>query len=114
MHEEIRYPVCPHRNVAAAYQRFLGPDSGGFERFFPDERTQRVDGTLLIVRLRGRRAVRAVSQAVGEFNGVLSSAWSSTASAGYAFALSSGKDAMDLIGRTATLRFGSRPARLPV
>ena len=43
------YPVCPLRNVPAAYQRFLGPDSGGFERFFPAERAQRVDGTLLEV-----------------------------------------------------------------
>jgi hypothetical protein len=57
MHEEIRYPVCPHRNVAAAYQRFLGPDSGGIERFFPNARANRTDGTLLIVRLRGRKAV---------------------------------------------------------
>jgi hypothetical protein len=132
MHEEIRYPVCPHRNVAAAYQRFLGPDSGGIERFFPDARMQRVDGTLLIVRLRGRKAVsgavhelqraahgiglagRAASRTIGELNAALANAWSITASACWVFALSSGKDAMHLIGQTATLLFGSRPGRLPV
>jgi hypothetical protein len=131
MHEEIRYPVCPHRNVAAAYQRFLGNDSGGFERFFPNQRANRTDGTLLIVRLRGRRAVsgavhelqraahgmeragRAASRAIGGCNAALSNAWSITASACWVFALSSGKDATHLIGWTATLLFGSRSARLP-
>src|SRR2546430_1693512 len=115
MHEEIRYPVCPHRNVPAAYQRFFGPDSGGFERFFPDERMQRVDGTLLIVRLRGRKAVgrvkraaRTVSLAIGEFNSGLSNAWWSAALLCSAFAERSGKDAMHLIVQTATLLFGSR------
>lgn len=34
MHEEPLYRVCPHRNVAAAYERFLGPDSAGLDRFF--------------------------------------------------------------------------------
>jgi hypothetical protein len=116
MHQEIMYPVCPHRNVAAAFQRFLGPDSGGIERFFPDERARRVDGTLLIVRLRGRRAVsgavhelqraaRAASEAIGAFNSVLFVlAWIAAAS-GRAFIaklLSSG------------MLFGSRPVRLPV
>jgi hypothetical protein len=52
MHEEIRYPVCPYRNVPAAYQRFFGSDSGGIERFFPNALAQRTDGTLLIVRVR--------------------------------------------------------------
>ena len=132
MHEEIRYPVCPHRNVPAAFQRFLGPDSGGFERFFPDERMQRVHGTLLIARLRGRKAVsgafhelrraaRAIScsidglnAAMDGLNAALSGTWSSTAAACLAFALASGKDATRLIGQTATLLFGSRAARLPV
>jgi hypothetical protein len=88
MDEEIRYPVCPHRNVAAAYQRFLGPDSGGFERFFHDERTHRVDGTLLIVRLRGswalagavhdlQRAARNLSEAIAELNPALTRSWAS-------------------------------------
>src|SRR3970282_574797 len=36
--DEARYPVCPHRNVPAAYQRFHGPDSGGIERFLSHER----------------------------------------------------------------------------
>ena len=76
MHEEIRYPVCPYRNVPAAYQRFLGPDSGGIERFFPaGELTQRVDGTLLIVRLRSKKAVTGAAQAIGELNAVVCSAW---------------------------------------
>ena len=131
MHEEIRYPVCPHRNVPAAYQRFLGPDSGGFERFFPNLRANRADGTLLIVRLRGRRAVsgaihevqraahgmeragRAASRTIGEFNSGLSNVWWSTALLCWAFALRSGKDAMHLIVQTATLLFGSRSVRLP-
>ena len=33
MEENIFFPVCPHRNVEAAFQRFLGPDSGGIDRF---------------------------------------------------------------------------------
>jgi hypothetical protein len=43
MDECARYPVCPHRNVPAAYQRFHGPDSGGIERFFGDERMRVLD-----------------------------------------------------------------------
>ena len=113
MYEEIRYRVCPYRNVAAAYQRFLGPDSGGIERFFPDGRMQRVDGTLLIVRVRGKKAVTGVVHVVAEFNHRLSSAWALTASACHAFALASGENAMRLICRTAKLLFGSRPLRLP-
>jgi hypothetical protein len=61
MDEEIMYPVCPHRNVPAAFQRFLGPDSGGIERFFPDERAERVDETLLIVRRQRERATRVLA-----------------------------------------------------
>jgi hypothetical protein len=61
MDEEILYPVCPHRNVPAAFQRFLGPDSGGIERFFPDEGVDRVvDGTLLVVRRQRERATRVL------------------------------------------------------
>jgi hypothetical protein len=63
MHEEVLYPVCPHRNVPAAFQRFLGPDSGGIERFFPDERAERLDETMLIVRQQRDRATRVVSEA---------------------------------------------------
>ena len=91
MYEEIRYPVCPYRNVPAAYQRFLGPDSGGIERFFPaGELTQRVDGTLLIVRLRSQKAVTGASQAVGEFNAAVGFAWACTVSACQAFAMAAG------------------------
>ena len=118
------YRVCPLRNVPAAFQRFLGPDSGGFERFFPQQRMQRVDGTLLIVRLRGKKAVngafhhlqraaRATSGSIGHLNASLSGAWSLTASACTAFALSSGRDAMRLIAQTTALLFGPRASRLP-
>jgi hypothetical protein len=61
MDEEILYPVCPHRNVPAAFQRFLGPDSGGIERFFPDVRIDRVDGTLSIVRRQRARASQVLA-----------------------------------------------------
>jgi len=126
------YRVCQLRNVPAAFQRFLGPDSGGFERFFPDQRMHRVDGTILIVRLRGRKAVngavhelqrasRVLSSAMDRSNAALRGAWLSTATACVAIALRSGKDASQLIGQTATLigqtavlLFGSRQARLPV
>jgi hypothetical protein len=64
MQDEILYRVCPHRNVPAAFQRFLGPDSGGIERFFPDERAERLDGTLLIVRQQRERASRVLSEGV--------------------------------------------------
>jgi hypothetical protein len=64
MHEEILYPVCPHRNVPAAFQRFLGPDSGGIERFFPDERAERLDETILIVRHQRERASRVLFEGV--------------------------------------------------
>lgn len=36
--QPVLYPVCPHRNVPAAFERFYGPDSGGIGRFFVDER----------------------------------------------------------------------------
>ncbi|HEY7237995.1 MAG TPA: hypothetical protein VH600_02425 [Burkholderiales bacterium] len=88
MDEEIRYPVCPYRNVPAAYQRFLGADSGGIERFFPaGELTQRVDGTLLIVRLRSKEAVSGAAQVVGELNTAVCSAWVFTVAAGQALAV---------------------------
>jgi hypothetical protein len=87
MYEEIRYPVCPYRNVPAAYQRFLGHDSGGIERFFPGELAQRVDGTLLIVRVRSKKAVTGAAQVVGEFNAAVCSAWICAVAACQAFAL---------------------------
>ena len=90
MYEEIRYPVCPYRNVPAAYQRFLGHDSGGIERFFPGELSQRVDGTLLVVRLRSQKAVTGAAQVVGELNGAICSAWVCTVAACQAFALAAG------------------------
>lgn len=113
MDEEIRYPVCPLRNVPAAFQRFLGPDSGGFERFFPGAHAQRFDGTLLIVRLRGKKAMNGASRAIEDFNTGLARAWTLTAAGCLSFALESGNDAMRLIIRSATLLFGPRQARLP-
>jgi hypothetical protein len=61
MDEEIRYPVCPHRNVPAAFERFFGPDSGGLERFFPEARSFRLDDTVWEVRMKGRRVFALLS-----------------------------------------------------
>ena len=99
MYEEIRFPVCPYRNVPSAYQRFLGPDSGGIERFFPGELAQRYDGTVLIVRVRSKKAVSRATLAVGEFNVWLSHAWVRAVSTSHT-----------VFSRVATLLFGSRPA----
>ncbi|MFL6571456.1 MAG: hypothetical protein ACJ8G4_06870 [Burkholderiales bacterium] len=111
MYEEIRYPVCPFRNVPAAYQRFLGPDSGGIERFFPGELAQRYDGTVLVVRVHSQKAVTEAVQAVEEFNGWLSRAWVRGVSTSHAAAVAGANDLIRFIGRVATLLFGSRPAR---
>jgi hypothetical protein len=93
MDEEIRYPVCPYRNVPAAFQRFLGPDSGGIERFFPDSRAQQIDGTLLIVRLHGKRAVSGAVQALEDFNASLAITWTRSVSACSGFALAAVREA---------------------
>ena len=93
MDEEIRYPVCPYRNVPAAFQRFLGPDSGGIERFFPDARAQQFDGTLLIVRWHGKKAVSGAVQALEGFNACLASTWTRTVSTCSSFALAGARDA---------------------
>lgn len=111
MYEEIRYPVCPYRNVPAAFQRFLGPDSGGIERFFPGELNQRVDGTILVVRVRSQRAVTGASHAVGDVNAWLCSTWTRTVSTSQGFAGVTASEAMRLFNRVATLIFGPRPAR---
>ena len=100
MHEEIRHPVCPYRNVPAAYQRFFGPDSGGIERFFPNARAQQLDGTLLIVRVRGKRAFTGAVEAVEELNACLSSTWTRTVSTCSGFALAAARDAAHAIGLT--------------
>jgi hypothetical protein len=112
MDEEIRYPVCPYRNVPAAFQRFLGPDSGGIERFFPDARAQHIDGTLLVVRVHGRKAVSGAVQAIEDFNTCLSSTWTRTVLTCSTFASVGGRQAMHLASRLATLLF-ARPMRLP-
>jgi hypothetical protein len=62
MNEEIRYPVCPHRNVPAAFDRFFGPDSGGIERFFPEAPSFRLDDTVWEVRVKGRRVLETLSE----------------------------------------------------
>ena len=111
MFEEIRYPVCPYRNVPAAYQRFLGPDSGGIERFFPGELNQRVDGTILVVRVRSKKAVSGAAQAVGDFNTWLCSTWTRTVSISQDLAGKTAGEALRLLSRVATLIFGSRPMR---
>lgn len=100
MDEEILFPVCPLRNVPAAFQRFLGADSGGFERFFPGERMQRFDGTLLIVRVRSQKAMTRATYVMERV---------------HAFALASGQIASQLMIRAATLVvfFGVRPVRFP-
>jgi len=110
MQDEIKYPVCPFRNVPAAYQRFLGPDSGGIERFFPGELAQRYDGTVLVVRVHSKKAVSEAAQAVEEFNGWLSRAWVRAVSSSHELIVKVAKDAVRLYGRVATLVFGSRPA----
>ena len=51
MDAQTMYPVCPHRNVAAAYQRFLGPDSCGIERFFGDDHSLSADAVHAIASL---------------------------------------------------------------
>ena len=103
MDEEIRYPVCPYRNVPAAYQRFLGPDSGGIERFFPGELAQRYDGTLLIVRVRSKKAVTGAAQVVGEFNAAVCTAWAFAVCGCQAFVLAACASlgfARELLNRT--------------
>lgn len=74
MHEEIRYRVCPHRNVPAAFERFLGPDSGGIERFFPDQQGFRLDDTIWEVRVKGRHAMESAGQALHRTKLVVSDA----------------------------------------
>jgi hypothetical protein len=79
MDEEIKYPVCPHRNVPAAFQRFLGPDSGGMERFFPDQRIDRVDGTLSIVRRQRARASEVLAEGLALVRAILAVAITASA-----------------------------------
>src|SRR3954465_6050624 len=110
MHDETMYPVCPSAPVPAAYQRFLGADSGGIERFFPGELALGYDGTVLVVRVRSKKAVSEAAQAVEEFNGWLSRAWVRAVWSSHAFIVKVANDAVRLYGRAATLVFGSRPA----
>lgn len=113
MHEEIMYPVCPYRNVPAAFQRFLGPDSGGIERFFPEEHARRTDGTLLIVRMRGKSALAGAGRVLVQLNGTVS-AFAALAAAYGAQTLRRGRDAAYGMARWATLALALRHSRLPV
>ena len=82
MDEETLYRICPDRNVVAAFQCFLGPDSRGIDRFLGDERIHWSDDALLIVQARGRwalagivyrakRSRKAIARAVADFNSAL-------------------------------------------
>jgi hypothetical protein len=72
MDEQNLYPVCPHRNVASAYECFFGPDSRGLERFIAADGIQWANDALLIVRVQGRRVL---SGAVADFNPALTWWW---------------------------------------
>jgi hypothetical protein len=92
MDDETMYPVCSDRNVVSAFQCFLGPDSRGLDRFLGDERMHWAGDALFIVRAQGRWALagaahklrgaaRALSQAVADFNPVLTWWWIAASSA---------------------------------
>jgi hypothetical protein len=53
------YPVCPYRNVPAAFERFHGRDAGGVGRFFVDQPGRDPFATLLQALPRADRAVAA-------------------------------------------------------
>jgi hypothetical protein len=74
----------------------------------------RVDGTLLIVRLSGRKAMSGVAHALADFNTRLSHAWTATAAVCIALAVARGTEVTQLVSRAAVLLFGSRLARLSV
>jgi hypothetical protein len=67
MNEESLYPVCPHRNVPGAYERFHGPDSGGMERFFGDECARIEDAFAALARACERFEQRAAMCAVAGY-----------------------------------------------
>jgi hypothetical protein len=86
MDDETMYPVCSERNVASAFQCFLGPDSRGLDRFLGDERIHWAGDALLIVRAQSRwalagaahklqSAAQASSQAIADFNAVAARWW---------------------------------------
>jgi hypothetical protein len=92
MDDETMYPVCSDRNVVSAFQCFLGPDSRGLDRFLGDERMHWAGDALYIVRAQGRwalagaahklrSAAQALSQAVADFNPVLTWWWIAASSA---------------------------------
>jgi hypothetical protein len=116
MDEETLYPVCPARNVVAAFQCFLGPDSRGIDRFLGEERIHWADDALLIVQARGRWALAGVTyrlrqsgklfcDAVADFNRAL--AWWWTVSAYLVCALcSSGASSTAVCARYLAYRAG--------
>jgi hypothetical protein len=71
MEERTFYPVCPNRNVAEAFDCFLGPDSCQLDRFLNDQRVHRVSRARALVRAYRRRAyagatlgIRTVAQVI--------------------------------------------------
>jgi hypothetical protein len=78
MDAQTLYPVCPDRNVAAAYQCFFGPDSRGLERFFASEGVHWANDALFIVRHKG---AQVFSKAIAEFNPALTWWWVTTSAA---------------------------------
>jgi hypothetical protein len=99
MEEQTIYPVCPHRNVPAAFECFLGPDSRHLDRFLETQRMHRASRALALVTEQGRRAyggaargLRTVAlvipKAVADLNLILTLAWiSAWISATWAFAI---------------------------
>jgi hypothetical protein len=91
--EKRMYPVCPHRNVAAAFECFFGPDSRSLDRFLEVQRMRRTAEVMrrtaeavARARAQGRRAragaVRGlksgalvISKAVADLNLLLNLGW---------------------------------------
>jgi hypothetical protein len=98
MEQRTLYPVCPHRNVPAAFECFLGPDSRHLDRFLEDQRMDRAGRALASLRAQGRRVyagavggLRGVAlvipKAVADLNLILTLGWiSAWISATWAFA----------------------------
>jgi hypothetical protein len=83
------YPVCPDRNVPAAFECFFGPDSGSLERFLDERRVRRNGRALSVLQAQARRTFSGtvrelrrgagiVSGAVADLNPVLARGWLST------------------------------------
>jgi hypothetical protein len=71
MEEQTIYPVCPHRNVAEAFDCFLGPDSRQLDRFLEDQRAYRARTVLRLLRVQGRRAYAGAALGMREVASVI-------------------------------------------